>query len=103
MFQSLTERKAADRDALLPGPQDYAITSKHLNRKDFSRPILVMARPTRNTDGAFRTNPNIASDELRHKNISPGPVPSLELPTKERDRAEPRMRQYGLNMITNTL
>ena len=64
-----------------------------------------MTRPTRNTDGAFRTNPNIASNELRHKNISPGPAPSLDVPnmTKDRERAEPRMRQYGLNMITNTI
>ena len=64
-----------------------------------------MTRPTRNTDGAFRTNPDICGDELKNKNISPGPVPYLDqqYAVRDRERAEPRLRQYGLNMITNTL
>ena len=82
-------------------------------KKDFSRPRIVIAQPTRNTDGAFRNEPYLASNELKFKNISPGPVPSLDMPLNtapgggggatERQRTEPRMRQYGLNMITNTI
>ena len=38
-------------------------------------------------------------------NISPGPAAPLEevAAPKARQRTEPRMRQYGLNMITNLL
>ena len=75
-------------------------------KKDFSRPRIVLTSPTRNTDGAFRTLPDLASNELKYKNLSPGPVAAIDYPgaaLKDRQRTEPRMRQYGLNMITNTL
>ena len=101
----MTERNTIQADLSLPGPQDYAISTSLLAKKDFSRPRFVLASPTRNTDGAFRKNPDLASNELKHVQISPGPVPSLDQPgaRTERQRTEPRMRQYGLNMITNTL
>ena len=65
----------------------------------------MIASPTRNTDGAIRTELYVASNELKYKNLSPGPAPILEYPEdkKVRERTEPRLRQYGLNMITNTL
>ena len=75
-------------------------------KKDFSRPRIVIASPTRNLDGALGRDPYLASNDLNHMQISPGPAPALDFPgalAKDRQRAEPRMRQYGLNMITNTL
>lgn len=107
MFASSTERKVVDTgDQSMPGPQHYASSVVHLMKKDFSRPRIVIAQPTRNLDGAIRNDPYLASNELKHKNISPGPAPLLDYPgakLQERQRTEPRMRQYGLNMITNTL
>ena len=106
MFSSATERDPTDpaiEEA--PGPQDYENQGLHSLKKDFSRPRIVIASPTRNTDGAIRTELYVASNELKYKNLSPGPVPILEYPDdkKARERTEPRLRQYGLNMITNTL
>ena len=75
-------------------------------KKDFSRPRIVIASPTRNLDGALGRDPYLASNDRDHMQISPGPAPALDFPgalAKARQRAEPRMRQYGLNMITNTL
>ena len=107
MFASNTERKIVESEQEnSPGPQHYANSAVHLMKKDFSRPRIVIAQPTRNLDGAIRANPDIASDELKHSNISPGPAPLLDYPgakVQERQKTEPRMRQYGLNMITNTL
>ena len=107
MFASATERKIVESDAEnLPGPQHYANSAVHLMKKDFSRPRIVIAQPTRNLDGAIRADPYLASNELKHKNISPGPAPLLDYPgvkVQDRQKTEPRMRQYGLNMITNTL
>jgi len=80
MFQSQTERKTIEVDGSLPGPSDYNAQSLHLLKRDFSRPRVQRVSPTRNTDGAFRTELNIHSNELKHKNISPGPVPSLISP-----------------------
>jgi len=40
MFQSSTVRKGNGREVSLPGPQDYAISTSHLDRKDFSRPLI---------------------------------------------------------------
>ena len=106
MFQSNTERKRVDNGDASPGPSHYANSSVHLMKKDFSRPRVVLASPTRNLDGAIRSDPYLASNELKHKNLSPGPAPLLDFPgatLSNRQLAEPRMRQYGLNMITNTL
>ena len=107
MFASATERRITEPGAeSLPGPQHYASSSAHLMKKDFSRPRIVIAEPTRNLDGAIRADPYLAGDELKNKNFSPGPAPLLDYPgakVQERQKTEPRMRQYGLNMITNTL
>ena len=106
MFQSPTQRGLAEPRYASPGPQDYATVPIHLMKKDFSRPKIAITQPTRNLDGAIRTELYIHSNELKHKNLSPGPAPSLDFPqTSHRNtqRAEPRMHQYGLNMITNTL
>ena len=104
MFLSGTERQGTS-DESSPGPQHYADTAVHLRKKDFSRPRIVIASPTRNCDGAFRTDPYLASNELRDRNLSPGPAAARDYPGAARDRAkqEPRMRQYGLNMIAHTI
>jgi hypothetical protein len=89
-----------------PGPQDYTSSINLLNKKDFSRPHIVHTSPVRNTDGAIRTELYVHSNELKYKNLSPGPAPALDFPglaNKDRQRTDPRMHQYGLNMITNTL
>lgn len=104
MFSSNTKQRLSAEEST-PGPQDYSASAAHMLKKDFSRPRFVNSKPTRNLDGAIRTQPYISSNELKHKNLSPGPVAPLESPAKakERHRTEPRMRQYGLNMISNTL
>lgn len=76
MFQSATER-TIQVDESMPGPSDYNSQSLHLLKRDFSRPIMQRVGPTRNTDGAFRTEVNVHSNELKYKNLSPGPAPAL--------------------------
>ena len=66
MFLSGTERQGPSEESS-PGPQHYADTAVHLRKKDFSRPRIVIASPTRNCDGAFRTDPYIASSELKDR------------------------------------
>ena len=81
MFASNTERKVIEPGSeKLPGPQHYANSAVHLMKKDFSRPRIVIAQPTRNLDGAIRADPYLASNELKHKNLSPGPAPLLDYP-----------------------
>ena len=56
MFSSATERDPQDPGIEeAPGPQDYENSALHALKKDFSRPRIVIASPTRNTDGAIRT------------------------------------------------
>ena len=88
MFQSTTQRGSmADQEALnRPGPQDYSASVEHLLKKDFSRPRFVSTQPTRNLDGALRTQPFIASNEIKHKMMSPGPVRPLESPKNAKER-----------------
>ena len=88
MFASSTERRVTQPGAeSSPGPQHYASSAVHLMKKDFSRPRIVIAQPTRNLDGAIRADPYLASNELKYKNLSPGPAPSLDYPgAKVQDR-----------------
>ena len=82
MFASATERRIAEPGGAesSPGPQHYASSAVHLMKKDFSRPRIVIAQPTRNLDGAIRADPYLAGNELKHKNFSPGPAPLLDYP-----------------------
>ena len=67
MFASATERRVVQPGAEhSPGPQHYANSAAHLMKKDFSRPRIVIAQPTRNLDGALRANPDISSNELKY-------------------------------------
>jgi len=103
MFQSQTQRHPAESASLSPGPTAYTKDVSSMLKRDFSRPRAVFASPTRNTDGALTKagiSPHMQAVSCEvDAQFEPGPAPR-----KMTERSSGmRLKQYGINMITNTL